>query len=271
MRLTTTCFAAVIAAGVLAGPAAAQSQVTVPFSDTSRPGTVVIRTLNSSITVKAAARRDVLIEAHSQDDDRNRNSRGNDRTNGLRRLGSNGGFTAIEENNQIVINTGLNGDSELLVTVPTRTNLKVTGNNGDGITIDGVEGDIEVHHLNGDVTLTNVAGAVSASTQNGNLKASLTRVTPDKPMAFSSFNGDVDVTLPSSLKATFKLRADRGDVYTDFDLKIVTATPAPQGTRRNGQYRIEVNKSIAGTLNGGGPEFDLHTFNGNVYLRRGGQ
>ena len=46
---------------------------------------------------------------------------------------------------------------------------------------------------------------------------------------------------------------------------------APQGTRQNGQYRIEVNKSIAGTLNGGGPEFDLHTFNGDVYLRKGGQ
>lgn len=272
MRLTPTLVAAAVAVVVLAGPAAAQNQVTVPFSDASRPGTVVIRTLNSSVTVKAANRRDVSIEAGSDDNDRNRNRdrTRNDRNNGLRRLGSAGGFTAVEENNQIVISSGPGGDSGLLVTVPTRTNLKVIGTNGDGISIEGVDGDIEVHHTNGDITLTNVAGTVSASTQNGDLKASLTRVTPDKPMAFSSFNGDVDVTLPASLKATFKLRSDRGDVYTDFDLRIA-ATPAPQGTRQNGQYRIEVNKSIAGTLNGGGPEFDLHTFNGDVYLRKGGQ
>jgi hypothetical protein len=37
----------------------------------------------------------------------------------------------------------------------------------------------------------------------------------------------------------------------------------------NGRYRIEVDRSLYGTINGGGPEFELRSFNGNVYLRRG--
>ena len=32
---------------------------------------------------------------------------------------------------------------------------------------------------------------------------------------------------------------------------------------------IEVNKSITGTINGGGPELELRTFNGSVYVRKG--
>jgi hypothetical protein len=37
----------------------------------------------------------------------------------------------------------------------------------------------------------------------------------------------------------------------------------------NGRYRIEVVRSLNGTIYGGGPEFELRSFNGNVYLRRG--
>ena len=33
--------------------------------------------------------------------------------------------------------------------------------------------------------------------------------------------------------------------------------------------RIELDSSIYGSVNGGGPEFELRTFNGNIYLRKG--
>jgi hypothetical protein len=32
-----------------------------------------------------------------------------------------------------------------------------------------------------------------------------------------------------------------------------------------------VNRSIYGTVNGGGPEIELRTFNGSVFLRKGAQ
>jgi hypothetical protein len=74
-------------------------------------------------------------------------------------------------------------------------------------------------------------------------------------MAFTSMNGEVDVTLPASLKANLKLRSDRGDVFTDFDLQLRPSGPPsvddqrPRGRR----YRVEVDKVIYGSVNGGGP------------------
>jgi hypothetical protein len=271
MKLLSTIVVASALTGavIVATPAAAQTAV--PFSDPSRIGTVRISSLNSKIVIRGENRRDVLIDARGeQDDSRNRvGQRG--RTAGLRRLAQAPGFEAVEENNQIIISTRSGSDDdELVVSVPLRTNLKVSGTNGDGITVDGVEGDIEVQHTNGEITLTNVAGTVIAHTTNGDVKATLTRLTPDKPMAFTSFNGDVDVTLPTT-RATFKLRSDMGDIYTDFDLKVTTQTSASPGTRSGGRFRIEVNKALTGTLNGGGPEIELRTYNGDVYLRRGGQ
>jgi hypothetical protein len=45
---------------------------------------------------------------------------------------------------------------------------------------------------------------------------------------------------------------------------------AAQSSRQaDGRIRIEVNQSIFGSINGGGPEFTLRTFNGNIYVRRG--
>jgi hypothetical protein len=269
MKLTSSLLAAAVLIGALVVPAAAQT--TVPFSDPSRPGTVRISVLHGPITVKGANRRDVLIETKADpDDDKNAEPRSG-RTAGLRRLSQAAGYEAVEENNQVIITSSANDDQELVVHVPSRTNLKVNGTNGDFITVDGVDGDIETQHVNGDITLTNVAGTVIAHTTNGDVKATLTRVTADRPMAFTSFNGDIDVTLPASTKATFKLRSDMGDVYTDFDLKVSTQTATSQGTRTGGRYRIEVNKALTGTLNGGGPEIELRTFNGDVYLRRAGQ
>ncbi len=272
MRLAASFMLAAAFAGSLsfvAAPAAAQT--VVPFSDPSRPGTIRISVLNGTITIKGTNRRDVMIESKGAQEAERKGGSRNDRTAGLRRLSQAAGFEAVEENNQIIITSSANDDEELVVSVPVRTNLKVNGTNGDFITVDGVEGDIETQHVNGDITLTNVSGTVIAHTTNGDVKATLARATPDKPMAFTSLNGDIDVTLPASVRASFKLRSDMGDVYTDFDLKVTTQTSTTPGTRTGGRYRIEVNKSLAGTLNGGGPEIELRTFNGDVYLRKGPQ
>jgi len=155
------------------------------------------------------------------------------------------------------------------IQVPARTNLHLATFEG-AITVDGVEGEHEVSSANGGITLTKVAGAVVAHSMGGNMVATLTRVLPDKPMAFTSMNGKVDVTLPASVKATFKLRSDMADVFTDFDLQMQPRRTQPTNdNQRDGKFRIEVNKDILGTANGGGPEFELRTFNGNVYLRKG--
>ena len=71
------------------------------------------------------------------------------------------------------------------------------------------------------------------------------------------------------MKANLRLRSDQGDVFTDFDVQLTTSANAGK-TERNGRAaRVDIKRSISGTINGGGPDFELRTFEGNVYVRKG--
>jgi hypothetical protein len=246
-------------------------RVTVPFSDPARPGTLRINLVTGSITVKASSGRDVIIEMRAPGE---RPGAGADASaTGLRRLTQRSGFAVEEADNVMSVSSSrVNSRVELTIQVPTRTNLKLSTVNSGTLSIEGVDGDIEANNVNGPITLTSVAGSVVANSVNGKVSATFARVAAEKAMAFTSLNGAVDVTLPGSVKANVRLRSDRGDVYTDFDVQLGPAPsqPAVKDTRQSGgRYRIEVDHAVYGTINGGGPEFELRTFNGNVYLRRG--
>ena len=81
----------------------------------------------------------------------------------------------------------------------------------------------------------------------------------------------MDVTLPAAAKANLKLRTDNGSAFTDFDLHTLPAPSSEvvEDTRQSGgRYRLNVNKVIHGTINGGGPDIEVRTFNGNIYVRK---
>jgi hypothetical protein len=192
---------------------------------------------------------------------------------GMRRLTQSPGFEISEERNEIKIeaSTFRQSSGSLELRVPLRTNLELSMVNGGTITVENVEGEIEVGNVNGPVVLTNVAGSVVANSQNGGITATLSRVMADKAMAFTSMNGKVDVTLPASIKANLKMRSDNGDIFTDFDVQLQQTPPSvSRGGRSNrgGTTRIEVNRALYGTVNGGGPEIELRTFNGTIFLRK---
>jgi DUF4097 and DUF4098 domain-containing protein YvlB len=170
------------------------------------------------------------------------------------------------------------GSVSITIQVPAATSLVLRAVNGGEVTVEGVTGSIEVNNVNGSIALTDVGGPVIAHATNGRVVATLKQVAAGKPMSFTSFNGNVDVTLPASAKANLKLRSDRGDVYTDFEVQTTQAPPRTQqgdssrdrgrnDSRGNARYRLEMDRSIYGTINGGGPDFELRTFNGNIYLR----
>ena len=138
------------------------------------------------------------------------------------------------------------------------TSLELRTVNGGHIDVTGLNGDLDVQNVNGPVTLTNVSGSVSASTMNGALTVSLNRVAPNKPMSFSSMNGKVDVTLPADTKARLHLKTTRGEIYSDFDVKMEADNRKPlikDSRRQDGKYRIRMDRGLSGTINGGGPEY----------------
>lgn len=276
MKVSRRAIACVAAVMLLAGfvtTASAQDETqVVPFSDPSRPGKIEVQLLNSGgITVRGENRRDVAVVIRSASGRPAPPER--PAPPGLKRLTQTPGYSISEERNEIKIesNSFRQSIGALELRVPLRTNLELGSVNGGTITVENVEGELEIENVNGAVVLTNVAGSVVANSQNGGVTATLSRVMADKPMAFTSFNGKVDVTMPASIKATLKMRSDNGDIFTDFDVQLQQAPPAAGRGNRNprGGTRIEVNRAIYGTVNGGGPEIELRSFNGSIYLRKG--
>ncbi|MCX6577872.1 MAG: hypothetical protein NTV82_15965, partial [Candidatus Aminicenantes bacterium] len=86
----------------------------------------------------------------------------------------------------------------------------------------------------------------------------------------ATFHGDIDITLPADVKATLKIKSTQGEVFSDFDiaLKPVPAKPEETATKEGGKYRIELDRSVYGTINGGGAELKLQNFSGDIYIRK---
>jgi hypothetical protein len=254
-----------------ASQSASADQVTVPISDPSRPALIDVSLVHGSITVRGTNRKDVLVTARPETDTDRRSRRSDPDATGLRRIPQTAGFRITEEGNRVKVSADSpNRSITFEIEAPTRTNLKLSTVNGGEILVANVEGELTLSNTNGGITLNDVAGSVMAGTTNGSVRATLTRVTAQKDMAFTSLNGTVDVTLPPTTKANLRLRSDNGDVYSDFDVQLAPSAPVVQENRSsNGRYRISRNRSIVGAINGGGPEFELRTFNSNVYVRKG--
>jgi len=249
-------------------------RVTVTLSDPAKPATLEMNIVMGSVTVKGVNRKDVLVEARPAAGPSRRPASDEPPPVGLRRLTQGTPFDVEEDKNTVSIDLeNPTRATDFTIEVPLRTNLDIETVQG-AVSVEGVDGELEVDSVNGAVNLANVGGCVVAHSVNGKLVAAITRTNAGQPMAFTSMNGTVDVTLPAAVKANFKLRSDQGDVYTDFDLQTRAEpdnpNPNPRAGRR-GVVRTSVNidHAVYGAVNGGGPDFEIRTFNGNVYVRKG--
>jgi len=247
-------------------------RVTVPFSDPSRPGTVKVSLIAGGITVRGYAGKEVVIEAKSRAEGKS-HERSRAETAGMRRIPNTSGSLNVEEENNVVsVGTGLSDRPvDITLQVPTRTSLRLKSINDGDIKVEQVQGEIEVNNINGAVTLSQVSGSVVAHALNGNVKVSLVSVEPNKPMSFTSMNGDIDVSFPPDLKAAVSLKSDQGEIYSDFDIRMDQSAGKPEmeGTPgKGGKYKIKIDRTMRGTINGGGSEMQFKTFNGNIYIRK---
>jgi DUF4097 and DUF4098 domain-containing protein YvlB len=256
---------------LLVGICAAEGdKVTVPLTDPGRPAMVKVSLVNGSIMVTAYDGKDVIVEARTRGDEETPA-----RAGGMKRVPMTAtGLSVEEESNQVDIGAqSVQRTIDITIQVPRRTSLHLkTVNNGD-ISVTGVDGEIDVNDVNGNVTLKNVSGYAVAHALNGRLLVNFDRINPQKAMAFSSLNGDVDVTFPADLKANLSMSSDRGDVFSDFDVQLETRAPAQtaiQGQREGGRFKVNIDKTVRGKVNGGGQEIQFKNFNGNIYIRKAG-
>jgi hypothetical protein len=247
------------------------NRITVPFSDASRPRHVVASMMQGCFTVEGYDGKDVLIDPQGARGERAARPVPHN-AEGLKRIDPVGmGVSVEEENNTVTIHSSIGRSHDLVLRVPFATSLKLECMNGGDIKVDHVTGDIELQNLNGAVTATGVSGSVIAHSLNGRVLVTLDKVTGDKPLSFSSMNGDVDVTLPADTRGTVRMKTDHGEIYSDFDIKVSATASAPvveDGRSKGGKYRVRIDGTTVGALNGGGPDLTFKTFNGNIYIRK---
>lgn len=256
-------------------PVLAQSEVkeqlTVPLTDPGKPGSLEVGLLHGFIHVVGYNGKEVVIDATSDGTRRGRNSDRN-AEQGMRRIpvGNPFDLSAEEKNNRVKVSTNsIHNPVNLTIKVPQRFSLKLhTVNQGD-ITVENVTGELEINNVNGPIELTNISGSAVANTINGDMKATFRDVSNNAPMAFSTLNGRVDVTFPMSVKASVKMKSDRGDIFSDFDIDVDKSQPKASRSAQSGMYRVSIDDWVYGKINGGGPEVMMKSMQGNIYVRKG--
>lgn len=260
----------------------------VPLTTPGKPALIKAGVITGGITVKGYTGKEVIVEARVReekldegdedydaepaDDEKDKDEA--DKSAGMKLIPVVGTGLEVEEQDNVVTISSESWKNavDLVIQVPSASNLELSSTNDGDIVVENVSGTIEVGNVNGSNTLRNVSGNVVAQTVNGEILVTMTRVTPDKPMSFSTMNGDIDVTFPADVKASVRMKSQQGDIYSDFD---VTLKPAPQKPAEEtvksgkGKYRISFDRFLTGAVNGGGPEFTFNTFNGDIYIRKG--
>jgi len=255
--------------GALALAQSAAHTYTIPLTDPARPARVIIEAVNGGVTVSPNPGKDVVLEVTPCSD---QGREGRSDSKGMHRVVFAGvGLEVTEKDNVVHIESPPTRGSgcHLKVLVPSASAVKSEVVQGD-LRIEGVQGNVEAQAVNGNLILTDVAGTVVADSTNGRLTASLTRVAQDKPMSFTTVNGPIDLTLPADAKARMKLRTENGSVMSDFDLTLDPNQPttSQQGRDSRGRYHLKIERSVYGTINGGGVEIRMESVNGSLYLHK---
>jgi DUF4097 and DUF4098 domain-containing protein YvlB len=255
----------------ISGVAVAQDdqRLVVPLSDPSRPARLEIALFSGDVTVEGYDGNEVIIVADAP-------IRGADnaeppRPDGLRRIQSSSvGLTVEETDNTVSVRMDFSpNNADIEVRVPRRTSVKASLVNGGDVEVDTVTGEHELSNVNGDVIATDITGSAVINATNGDVRATFMSVDASRPMSFTSFNGDVDVTLPANLAADLIVASQQGDVYTDFDVQAQDDPPnVDRSTGPDRGQRWRVRQQSRYVIGGGGADITLKTFNGDVMIRK---
>jgi hypothetical protein len=264
------------------GWAQSTNEFTVPFSDPAKRGKVKAHLNYGSITIKGTARKDVLVrykegDDHDDDDDddhdhdNDHDEKSNKSKAGMKKIGGGGmDLEVVEANNYMKIQSdSWSNKVDLEIEVPSGVDLEVHAYNDGDVMITNIQGELAIQNYNGEITALNISGSVIATTYNGEIKVTFDKVSDNTPMSFSTYNGDIDLTFPSAMKASLKMKTEQGEILTDFDVNMTSTKPLIKNEPVKGNgTRVIVDDWKRGTINGGGAEFTMKNYNGDILLRK---
>ncbi|HWC95518.1 MAG TPA: DUF4097 family beta strand repeat-containing protein [Candidatus Sulfopaludibacter sp.] len=266
MKQTLALAGMTLAVCALAGAQDTGNRVVVPGRNGSHARMLEASVISGEIIVKTGSGNDVIVEVNG---DKTPPRPSANTPPGMHRIDIPFNAPLRVEEGPDAIHVSLTpraGGDTLTITVPANISLKLNATHGD-VKVDGVRGEIDAASTHGDITLTNVSGTVVANTMHGSLKVSMNQVDQSKPLSFTTMSGEIDVTLPADVKANVKLRALRGEIWSDFDVKLTGSAPITRGTSGGGRL-IMIDRTMNGTINGGGVDATFYTVNGKIMIHK---
>jgi|UniRef100_UPI00404A54A0 hypothetical protein len=218
-----------------------ENTTTVKFSDPAKPGTLRVNLKMGDVAITGTDDKEVSVQTEFESED------APTRDDGLRVISESATFSLTEKNNTVTLDTGdswagFSNDAEFIIHVPRNTNIVVSNGFGGEVIITDIDGDIEVKSLNGEIALDNFSGGALVETMNGEIMAKVRKLSENKPLSFTSMNGEIDIRLPADAQAKIRLRTQNGAILTDFDDKsLVTKTESVRGNNRSGHYSVNID------------------------------
>ena len=215
-------FAVIFLAAARAGEPTTTS---IAFSDPARPGTVRVQLSRTAVRIQGGDTNEVTVTADVPP------ATGKPRRDGLRVLTTASSFSLTEKDNVVTLDaigdSWAKGSGDLQIVVPRSTSVIVQNSHGGDVSCSRLSGDLDITAMNGEVVLDEVSGGVVVQTMNGGIRAGIAEMSPGKPLAFTSLNGEVQLRLPPAGRANLRIRTQNGSVLTDFpETALVTKTEA---------------------------------------------
>jgi hypothetical protein len=243
-----------------------KEKIVVPLTTPGKAGTLEVGLVYGSIKVTGYDGKDVIVTTFMK----NKGYHSEATKGGMKRIENRSMQMTVEEkDNNVQISTdSWNHTLGIEVLVPSNFSLKLSTVNDGDILVDNVKGEIEANNVNGEIKMTNISGSALLNTVNGDVFINFKEVTAGKPMAFTTLNGDVDVTFPPLAKFNLKMKSEQGEIYSDFDFETIKVDPRVENVNKGNYKKYTIESWVNGKVNGGGPEMLLKTMNGDILIRK---
>ena len=237
-------------------------QITIPLTNPDQPGSLVVNHFKGSITVTGYDGNLVIVDASLRFPPKNRG--------GLKQINlASINLEANENNNRVELSSNSHEKTiDLQIRVPYHFSLKLQNYDNGPIEVRNLVGEMDISNQNGDINIFNLQGSAILNTVDGGIKVLFKKVTPNIPMSFSSLEGSIDLSFPGTLQALLKMKSDHGDIFSDFEIELNKRTQLAEKSKSSNTNKVYLDKWIYGKINGGGPEFLINSFNGNLFIRR---
>lgn len=154
-------------------------------------------------------------------------------------------------------------NSNVFVLAPKRASVGVNIKNMGNVTIENIQGNVEANTKTGNVLVKNIDGVVSASTVHGNVIGDFGNKERTKPLFISTLIGNIEIIIPETSKSDVAVSSEMGSFFSNFQ-------EGNQLVMAKAGNRIK-NRKINLQINGGGTDFVISNFKGDIYLRHSGK